>query len=221
MKLILFDCDGTLVDSQYQIHAAMAGAFDRAGLAAPEINQTRSIIGLSLELAIAQLLEERGENTNRSGEIADHYRGVYHESSFEDARRLNPLFPGVNDGLDELFNVPEILCGVATGKGRRGLEKIMTFHGWHGRFITTQTGDDAPSKPHPGMIENALRETGADLHNTTMIGDTEFDMAMAKSAGVQAFGVSWGYHPVSRLQDAGADKIYDSFKELTADILSL
>ena len=92
--------------------------------------------------------------------------------------------------------------GIATGKSRRGVAHLLDRHGWAGIFATIQTADDHPSKPHPAMLEKALAETGADRRDSVMVGDSTFDMAMARDAGIGAIGVSWGYHRPEALRES-------------------
>ena len=111
---------------------------------------------------------------------------------------------------------PDVVLGIATGKSRRGVAHLVERHGWARVFATIQTADDAPSKPDPAMLLRAMEATGARPADTAMVGDTSFDMAMARAAGVRAIGVSWGYHPVAALREAGAETIIDRFEALDA-----
>ncbi|MEM8992593.1 MAG: HAD-IA family hydrolase, partial [Pseudomonadota bacterium] len=124
-----------------------------------------------------------------------------------------PLYPGAAAALDRL-EAAGILLGIATGKAQRGVGRLLAQEGWEGRFTAIQTADDAPSKPHPGMVENCLALTGVAPEDAVVLGDTEFDMAMARSAGVHALGASWGYHPRDRLLRGGAARILDGFEGL-------
>jgi phosphoglycolate phosphatase len=127
-----------------------------------------------------------------------------------------PLYQGIADLIDVLDGYGWLL-GVATGKSDRGLALCLDHHGLSQRFVTLQTADRHPSKPHPSMIETAMAEAGAAPETTVMIGDTSFDMAMARAAGVVAIGVAWGYHPREELIAAGADYI----AEHPSDIVSM
>jgi phosphoglycolate phosphatase len=212
-RLIVFDVDGTLVDSQAGIVASMADAFDRIGLPDPGAEATRRVVGLSLEEAIARLLPH-GSDDPRLAQAAAAYRQAYL------ARRSRPdyeepLFPGVRAALEALDH-PEVCLGVATGKSRRGLDATLERHGLTGRFVTTQTGDEGPGKPHPRMLVEAMRDVGAAPQETVLIGDTVFDIEMAANAGVPAYGVAWGYHASEELSQAGARAILQTFDELCA-----
>lgn len=218
LKLVVFDCDGTLVDSQYAIIATMTAAFDRAGLAAPPAEAVRRAVGLSLEAAVARILERHdGAAASASDgakvqEIADAYRESFLELRLEPDYH-EPLFPGVHDVLRHL-NETDVLMGIATGKGMRGLMMSLERHGIAHHFVTLQTADTGPGKPHPGMMQQAMTETGAAPADTVLVGDTVFDIEMARNAGVSALGVSWGYHPPNELVAAGAADILDGFAEL-------
>ncbi len=216
-RLAVFDCDGTLVDSGASICMAMEAGFAACGLPAPSAQATRSIIGLSLAEAMAQLHPEGEADTH--ARLADAYKasfftfrhqGVLHE----------PLYEGIVEAIAGLEERGWLL-GVATGKSDRGLNAILEAHGLHPRFVTLQTADRHPSKPHPSMLHQAMADAGAAPETSVMIGDTSYDMAMAKAAGVAAIGVSWGYHSHAELQKAGADAIADHASELIALIEAL
>jgi phosphoglycolate phosphatase len=200
-RLAIFDCDGTLVDSQPNICVAMEKCFARAGLPAPPREQTRRVVGLSLVEAMQAMLPEADEALHRS--LAEDYKTAFQRLR---GRGLveEPLYDGIPDLLDRL-EADGWLLGVATGKSDRGLGLCLDCHGLSRRFVTLQTADRHPSKPHPSMIEAALADAGADATSSVMIGDTSFDMMMAKAAGVTAIGVAWGYHQPEELIAAGAD----------------
>ncbi len=202
-RLALFDCDGTLVDSQHNIVEAMADAFAQCGFPAPGRAATLRIVGLSLFEAMAVLLP--GGDRETHARLAESYRTAF--------RRLRggglieePLYEGITDALAALKRAGWLL-GVVTGKSDRGLSLCLSHHGITERFVTLQTADRHPSKPHPAMVEAAMAEAGAGAESTVIIGDTCYDMMMARNAGARAIGVSWGYHPMSELCAAGADAI--------------
>ena len=199
LRLVLFDCDGTLVDSAGHIVGAMQQTFIEHGLVPPPDEAVKSIIGLSLPRAIAQLADRAGDALD---DIVLTYKRVYRDA-VDPGAATEPLFPGILAMLDALAT-PETLFGVVTGKSRHGLDRIIAGHGLTGRFITTVTADDAASKPAPEMVERALAETGASPGRTIVIGDSSFDIEMARAAGVFAMGVAWGYQPVERLEAVGA-----------------
>ena len=210
VKLAVFDCDGTLVDGQASICEAMETAFTAAGLPAPERNNVRRIVGLSLPQAMAMLLPQ-AEQEQRDLATAE-YRAAY-RAAREAGRLAEPLYAGIPALLDGLRDTGWTL-GVATGKSDRGLAHVLAMHGLSGHFATLQTADRHPSKPHPAMLEAALAEAGCVPRDAVMIGDTAYDMAMAVSAGVRAIGVDWGYHDSAELTAAGAAHVARSAADL-------
>jgi phosphoglycolate phosphatase len=220
LRLVVFDVDGTLIDSQAVIIASMRGAFAAAGHPAPPDATILSIVGLSLPVAVAALAPEVSE-ADRAGIVAA-YREEFAASRLSGGgERSAPLYPGAREALETLGARPSTLLGVATGKARRGLDHVFAAHGIGHHFVTAQTADDHPSKPHPSMLEQALRETGCDAGAAVMIGDTEFDVVMGRAAGFATVGVAWGYHPRERLLEAGADVVIDRFGELAAALDAL
>ncbi len=202
-RLALFDCDGTLVDGQAGVVGAMEAAFAEVGLPAPDRHQVRRIVGLSLPQAIRLLAPAATEAQRSAADAA--YR-----DSFRAAREAGSLVEPLYDGIADLITVLASegwLLGVATGKSQRGLEHCLAMHGLSSHFVTLQTADNHPSKPHPSMIETALTETEVAHENCVMIGDTVFDIAMAVTAGVRAIGVDWGYHTAQELVEAGAEAV--------------
>lgn len=203
MQLAIFDCDGTIADSQHMIVAAMAEAFRVTGLPAPPREAVVRVIGLSLEHAVRELVPEALHA--RAAAIAEDYKSSFH--ALRDAGLPpEPLFPGLKAAILQLKQ-QGVRLGIATGKSRRGVRLLLEREGLADAFDTIQTADTHPSKPHPSMIDAAMAETGANAGDTVMIGDTTFDMAMAVNAGVHGVGVAWGYHPVAALREAGAGVI--------------
>jgi phosphoglycolate phosphatase len=212
MRLAVFDCDGTLVDGQADVCWAMERAFTRAGLTAPDSNAVRRIVGLSLPVAVRQLAPTLGED--QVAAVTEFYRSSY-RARREEGLLDEPLYDGIADLLRALHKDGWSLA-VATGKSDRGLSACLAMHGITDLFVSLQTADRHPSKPHPAMLEAALFEAGARPEQAVMIGDTSFDMLMARSARVRGIGVSWGYHPPHELLASGADRVADSMAELTA-----
>lgn len=213
MRLVVFDVDGTLVDSQNHITHAMGFAFDQVGLTPLPKSQVLSIVGLSLPVAVAQLAPDVDADTQ--ARIVAGYKESFMRARLDSAA---PLYPGAMECLDLLADRDDLLLAVATGKSRRGLDAMIAAHGLQGRFLSLQTADGHPSKPHPSMLHAALAETGTEAGRAVMVGDTSFDMEMARAARLAGFGVSWGYHPAHALQDAGAIRILDDFTGLTTAI---
>jgi len=210
-KLVVFDCDGTLVDSQHMIVAAMDRAFDAYSLPKLPRAQVLSIVGLSLQEAITTLLPEEDSATITL--VQESYRQAFFHLR-EDPSLDEPLFPGAREALTALAEQDNILLGVATGKSRRGLRSILELHDLKGMFATLQTADDHPSKPHPAMLLQAMTETDVTAGDTVIIGDTSFDMVMGVEAGVRPIGVSWGYHRSHELTAHGAVHVLEQFDEL-------
>ena len=215
-RLAVFDCDGTLVDSQHSICAAMTRAFEGEKLAAPDRATILSVVGLSLPLAIARLLPEAEPDYH------DHLLERY-KSAFQELRRESavsePLYPGMAELIRDLDSSGWLL-GVATGKSDRGLGLCLEHHGIRAHFVTLQTADRHPSKPHPSMLLTAMAEAGASPETTVMIGDTSFDIDMAIAAGTRALGVGWGYHMPAALVEAGAHGVAMDSSELHRHILA-
>jgi phosphoglycolate phosphatase len=210
LRLAIFDCDGTLVDSQADIGAAMDGAFHTLGLVPPPRSETRRIVGLSLVEAMRRL-HTRGDHDTHLA-LAEAYKAAF-RARREAGMVGEPLYEGIA-GLVEDLAARGWLLGVATGKSDRGLAHCLATHGLARHFVTLQTADRHPSKPHPSMIEACLDATGAEPALTVMIGDTAFDMAMALNAGVRAIGVDWGYHERAELIAAGAHAVAGTITEL-------
>ncbi len=203
LRLAIFDCDGTLVDGQAGVVNAMDAAFTALGQPAPDKHMVRRAVGLSLPQAIRLLAPAADEETCAALDHAyrDAFRGARESGSL-----VEPLYDGIADLIAELADSGWLL-GVATGKSQRGLDHCLSIHGLTAYFCTLQTADHHPSKPHPAMIETALAEAGATRAGAVMIGDTQYDMAMAVNAGVRAIGVDWGYHTAQELREAGAEAV--------------
>ena len=212
LRLAVFDCDGTLVDSQSSIIHAMHAACDHHDFARPSDNDVRRVVGLPLEIAIQHLLP--GVTDTYALDISESYK-----SAFRDLRQTGevcePLFPGVESVMDRLDDAGWLM-GVATGKAMRGLKNTLEHHGLMDRFVTLQTADLAQGKPHPDMMLKAMAATGVEPSRSVMIGDTTFDVEMAKNAGVKAIGVAWGYHEADELMDAGAALVVHTAEDLAA-----
>lgn len=214
LKLAIFDVDGTLIDSQAIILAAMAEAHAETAVPLPPRDQVLSIVGLSLHRAFATMHPEIDEAAVDA--LATAYKAAFSRIRAEGrAEAATPFFPGAMAALERLDREGWLL-GIATGKARRGLRHLFDTHGIEPLFIATQTADDAPSKPHPGMVLNLLAATGVEATRAVMIGDTAWDIEMGRAARTPAVGVAWGYHPVEALHRAGAASVIEHFDHLDA-----
>lgn len=209
MKLVVFDVDGTLIDSQAHITGAMTRAFEAVGRPVPAREAILGIVGLSLPEAMAQLDPDPAMTTP----LVTAYRNAFAGMAVHEA---SPLYPGAREVLDRLVARDDLLLGVATGKSRRGLVRVFGEHDLDGYFVTTQVADDHPSKPSPAMLLTAMSEAGTMPKDTVIIGDTSFDMEMGRNAGTRRIGVSWGYHPRAALE--AAETIIDNFDQLEATL---
>lgn len=204
-RLAVFDCDGTLVDSQAEVCDTMEFAFTDAGLPAPDRNEVRRSVGLSLPFALQRLAPDLDEL--QRGAIVERYKMAFRDRRTR-GQLQEPLYDGIADLLGRLEQAGWQLA-VATGKSDRGLISCLEAHGIRDKFISLQTADRHPSKPHPAMLEAALFEAGASPQQAVMIGDTSFDMEMASGATVRAIGVAWGYHTPAELLATGASVVAD------------
>jgi phosphoglycolate phosphatase len=208
---VILDVDGTLVDSQGDIVAAMGAAFASVDLAMPERRKVLGVVGLSLDVLFPALVPDLPA-TSHERMVAAYKNAYFDLRAKAGVAESSPLYPGAMETLKRIHSVPDILLGVATGKSKRGLDKLIEGHGLDGLFVTRQVADFHPSKPHPSMIHQAMADAGVGPQDTVMIGDTSFDMEMAAAAGVRGIGVSWGYHPVASLDRAQV--VIDSFVAL-------
>lgn len=211
LKLVIFDVDGTLIDSQAEIMAAMTAAFAAEGLAVPPRAAVLGIVGLSLDRAMAVLVPDLPET--RQAVLVAGYKAAFNAARTLHGAAVSPLYPGARDVLDLFMAQPDTLMGIATGKSQRGLDAMIDAHDLRRYFVTRQVADHHPSKPHPSMIRAALAETGVAAADAVMVGDTVFDMDMAQAAGVRGIGVTWGYHAADALR-ARTDTVIDRFVDL-------
>lgn len=209
MKLVIWDIDGTLIDSRAMIMDSMTAGLAAAGLPALPARAVSGIVGLSLPVAIETLLPDA--DAQARDVVIEGYRAHYGTARMQGE---SPLFPGAQACLDGLAARDDVLMAVATGKSRRGLDALLEAHDLAGHFIATHCADGHPSKPAPGMILSCLSDTGVDAADAVMIGDTSFDILMAGNAGIAAFGVGWGHHPADELTAAGALAVATDFTQL-------
>ncbi|MDO8422747.1 MAG: HAD-IA family hydrolase [Parvibaculum sp.] len=211
LRLVVFDCDGTLIDSQHMIVAAMAHSFEAHGLAVLPRAQVLSIVGLSLDEALYALIPHEEAVKRRA--ITEGYKEAFYH--LRDKPELaEPLFEGTREAIEAVAARPDTLLGIATGKSQKGLRHMLEMHNLAHHFVTLQTADDAPSKPHPQMLQQAMREAGVDAANTVLVGDTTYDIEMAVAARAHPIGVNWGYHHTDELTRTGAPRVLTHFNEL-------
>ena len=213
MRLIIFDMDGTLVDTVGLIVETVTDAFTAINEPVPSETAIRAISGITAREAMGIL--SPSASPERVEAILDSYRNHYRERA---GVEREPLFRGALAALDELQKRPETILAVATGKGYRGAITLLERHEILGRFHSVQTPDHNRGKPDPQMIYTAMEKAGATKAETVMIGDTSHDMRMGKAAGVKSLGVAWGYHEIPELRGAGADMIIEDFAELVPAI---
>ena len=204
-RLAIFDCDGTLVDSGATIYRAVAETFAEHGIALPPPRECRRVIGLSLTEAMAALVPRAAPDEH--ARLTETYKSKFFQARLE-GRVEEPLFDGIVELLDAL-EADGWRLAVATGKSLRGLNHCLECHGIAARFISLQTADRNPSKPHPSMALQAMADAGAVPETTVVIGDTSFDMGMARAAGAIGIGAGWGYHDAPELLAGGAAAVAD------------
>jgi len=216
LRLVIFDLDGTLIDSVALIVETVSNAFRAVNEPVPDERMIRSISGITARDAMAILAPDA--SAQRVEEITASYRSHYLAGA---GLAREPMFVGALDALDRLQQDPDTILAVATGKGHQGAVTLLELHGIVGRFHSIETPTHNRGKPDPQMIETAMEKAGAQRANTVMIGDTVHDMRMAKAAGVGAIGVAWGYHEKLELTEAGADVVIERFDELDAAVARL
>lgn len=209
LRLVIFDVDGTLVDSQAHIMGAAHAAFDAVELPRPERAAILGCVGLSLPVMM-----ERLAGAAHAEALTEAYRNAYAHAR-DNEQDQTALYPGTREMLTRLHAEPDTLLAVATGKSARGLDALLSAQDLRGIFISRQTADFHPSKPHPSMLLCVLSETGIAPERAVMVGDTSFDMEMARAAGIASIGVPWGYHPADQL---GADQMIQDWDQLDAAI---
>lgn len=206
-ELIVFDWDGTLMDSAGKIVRCFESAVNDVGLPSPGAAAIRNIIGLGLNEAVAMLLPQCAP------ELQSRVVARYREHFLHLDQTEMPLFPGVRDGLATLAERGYLLA-VATGKARRGLHRVLEQTGLGHLFVASRCADEALSKPHPQMLLDILDETGVTAAAALMVGDTVYDMQMARSARVDGLAVSYGVHDRQDLVAQAPVACLDSFQEV-------
>ncbi len=216
-RLAVFDCDGTLVDGQAGICEAMEAGFTTAQLPPPDRHAIRRIVGLSLPQAVRFLAPDADDRSRAT--VVDGYKHAF-RASRDEGRLHEPLFDGI-DALLTALHEDGWLLAVATGKSDRGLASCLDTLGLVEMFVSLQTADRHPSKPDPAMLNAAIAEAGADAARTVMIGDTSFDMIMARAAGTHAIGVDWGYHTPEELLAEGAQGVCETPAQLGRTMMDM
>lgn len=190
IQLIVFDWDGTLMDSEAQIVSCLHAAIADLQLAPMDDDTVKNVIGLGLREAIDTLVPGRDDRFHRA--FVDFYREHWYRSG------SSSLFEGARETL-EYLKQQNLLLGIATGKARRGLERVLDETGLNGFFDATRCADEAPSKPHPKMLQELMAVLDVAPEQTVMVGDTEYDMEMATNAGTGKIAVNTGVHSAERL----------------------
>ena len=216
--LVVFDCDGTLVDGQHSILSTMKQVFSANALAMPSDKEMRSTIGLSLVTAMATLHPDGDSGFHF--DLSEQYKTVFGQYRMSPEFLHEPLYEGILQVLHDLEDAGYLLA-VATGKSMRGLMRVLGHHGLIDKFISLQTADTHPSKPHPSMVHSCIADAGSHAGQTLVIGDTSYDMEMARAAKTTAIGVKWGYHDEDVLMAAGADHIVQDVADLPALVENL
>ncbi|MDY6921696.1 MAG: HAD-IA family hydrolase [Pseudomonadota bacterium] len=206
-KLIVFDWDGTLMDSLSRIADCMQAAARDLGLEPATEQQVHGVVGLALDLAIQQLHPALAPEQllGMQERYAQHY--VTAETT------PSPFYQGVPELLTELRQRGKLLS-VATGKSRKGLERVFAAHAVGHWFHSSRCADETRSKPEPDMLLEILDYHGMKPRQALMVGDTTFDLEMARRAGVDAVGVTWGAHDITRLQRHRPQTCVDSVQQL-------
>ena len=213
MRLVIFDLDGTLIDSEALIVGAVRDSFTAVNEPVPDDHAIRAISGITARDALAILAPQADEA--RVSVLLESYVSHYQART---AISREPMFEGALQALDRLQSGPETILAVATGKGYSSAVTLLEHHGIIGRFNSIETPTHNRGKPDPQMLETAMEKAGVDTEHSVMVGDTVHDMRMAKAGKVKAIGVAWGYHAVADLKDAGADVVLQDFAELDAAI---
>ncbi|SFR59701.1 HAD-IA family hydrolase [Litoreibacter janthinus] len=219
LKLVVFDVDGTLVDSQDDIVSAMTATFEAIEEPVPTRSEILGIVGLSLHSAFEKLSPALYQLHGDA--LVDGYKSSFMTSrKLRDSTKSSPLYPGGLDAIRRLHAQDNVLLGIATGKSRRGLDHLLDAHDLRGYFVTTQVADDHPSKPHPSMLERCMYDAGVEAAHAVMIGDTSYDMDMAANAAMASVGVSWGYHAPEILRTR-ATALIDTYADLDAALSNI
>ncbi|MAF58345.1 HAD-IA family hydrolase [Ponticaulis sp.] len=218
LRLVVWDIDGTIIDSRKVIQNAMTAAFESFGLTPPEYDRTRQIVGLGLEDG-CRILAPEGMSDRDVAALAEAYKNAFvaHRTQNPDFRE--PLYDGAVGLLEALAN-QNCLMAVATGKSRRGVEAVFGMHDLGRYFDTIWCADDGPGKPNPFMVAESMKAVGVEPEQTVMVGDAIHDIHMGRSAGVVTHGVSWGFGKAHELEAAEAHHIHHEMDSLSDALLA-
>lgn len=214
LKFAIFDLDGTLIDSRDIIHRAMVDSFELHELPGPSFDEVRQVVGLGLHEACYRLAPHLA--AHKLDPLVETYRNAFVRLRAA-GKGFEPLYEGAQELVEQLSDDNWIL-GIATGKARRGIDAFYDQHGLQHHFTTSWCVDDGPGKPHPFMVEEAMKAVGAEVEHSLIIGDAVFDMQMGRAAGIRTLGVSWGFGQADELQAAGADEIHHGFDTLSKSL---
>jgi phosphoglycolate phosphatase len=211
-QLVIFDWDGTLIDSAQKISNCIRAAAVDVGLNVPSHQDAQSIIGLSLDVAMKILFPEA--SNSQLIDVIERYK--YQFVTLDETQQ--ELFIGVEEGLTKL-NEAGALLAIATGKSRVGMNRVFAKYGFENQFVASRCADETRSKPHPLMLEEILEFTSISPHKSIMVGDTSYDMEMAENAKMHGLGVSYGVHSETTLQNANAVDVLNSFNGVVGWLL--
>lgn len=206
-QCVVFDWDGTLMDSIQKIVECLQAAAQDVGLPVPSRNAAKNIIGLGLHESMLAVFGDITEA--KIAELVDRYKFHFLDKN----QTKQPLYPAVRSGLTALDETGAALC-VATGKARRGLDRVMKQENLESFFMYTRCADESRSKPHPQMLLDILEYTALNPEKVLMVGDTSYDMEMAVGASIDAIGIAHGAHSQLELSSSGANHVFDNFKDL-------
>ncbi|MCP5264695.1 MAG: HAD-IA family hydrolase [Burkholderiaceae bacterium] len=211
--VVIFDFDGTLVDSTGAIARSIQAAAGDLGLAVPSYERASHVIGMGLKDALRLAVPDL--EAERMPAFIERYR-----ANFAALGRCEVPFGGIEALLDAIARSPAWLA-IATAKSRPGLDRALGALGWSGRFVTTRTADEGHPKPHPWMIQDICAELGIAPSQALMIGDTTHDLGMARAAGAAAIGVTYGAQPRSTLSSVPAMALVDTVDALAQHVVAL
>ncbi|VAW23064.1 Similar to phosphoglycolate phosphatase, clustered with ribosomal large subunit pseudouridine synthase C [hydrothermal vent metagenome] len=216
-RLVIFDLDGTLIDTVSLFVGTTSSVFETMGLAVPDEKIIRSVSGLGAQVGVRRIAPDLDDVQ------IDKFIGLYREEFLARATqsKQEELFCGALEVLNRLHGRDDIVMAVATGKSGSGTDRVLKSHDILQLFTSVHTPDSNRAKPDPDMVHSAMRIVDCLKQNTIMIGDTTHDMEMAVNAGTHALGVSWGYHEPEELKAAGANLIIDEMDQLIPAIDSL